>query len=319
MKAIRVHEFGPPGVMRLQEVPDPEAGVGQVVVSVRAAGVNPVDAYVRSGNYSRKPPLPYTPGTDAGGVIESVGKDVTLNVGTRVYISGSVTGAYAEKALCLEADVHELPSTVTFPQGAAINVPYATAYRALFQRAHAAPGEYVFVHGASGGVGIAALQLARAAGLRVLGTAGSPKGMELVLHEGAHYALDHRAPDHFEKALALTDGRGVDVVLEMLANVNLGKDLKILAPGGRVVVVGSRGQIEIDPRDAMIHDAAVLGMLLLNIPERELKGIHCALFSGLENGVLRPVIGKELPLAEAPKAHEDVLKSNAYGKMVLIP
>jgi NADPH2:quinone reductase len=143
--------------------------------------------------------------------------------------------------------------------------------------------------------------------------------MELVLHEGAHYALDHRAPDHFEKALALTDGRGVDVVLEMLANVNLGKDLKILAPGGRVVVVGSRGQIEIDPRDAMIHDAAVLGMLLFNIPERELKGIHCALFSGLENGVLRPVIGKELPLAEAPKAHEDVLKSNAYGKMVLIP
>ena len=305
--------------MRLQEVPDPEAGVGQVVVSVRAAGVNPVDAYIRAGNYSRKPALPYTPGTDAGGVIESVGKDVTLNVGTRVYISGSVTGAYAEKALCLEADVHELPSTVTFPQGAAINVPYATAYRALFQRAHAAPGEYVFVHGASGGVGIAALQLARAAGLRVLGTAGSPKGMELVLHEGAHYALDHRAPDHFEKALALTDGRGVDVVLEMLANVNLGKDLKILAPGGRVVVVGSRGQIEIDPRDAMIHDAAVLGMLLFNIPERELKGIHCALFSGLENGVLRPVIGKELPLAEAPKAHEDVLKSNAYGKMVLIP
>ena len=319
MKAIRVHEFGPPDVMRLEEVPDPEAGVGQVVVRVRAAGVNPVDAYVRAGSYARKPSLPYTPGTDAGGVIESVGKDVTLNVGTHVYVSGSVTGTYAEKALCLEADVHELPSAVTFPQGAAINVPYATAYRALFQRAHATPGEFVLVHGASGGVGIAALQIARAAGLRVLGTAGSPKGMELVLHEGAHYALNHQAPDHFEQALTLTGGRGVDVVLEMLANVNLGKDLKILALGGRIVVVGSRGPTEIDPRDTMIRDAAILGMLLFNIPERELKAIHCALFSGLENGVLRPVIGKELPLAEAPKAHEAILKSSAYGKIVLIP
>lgn len=260
-----------------------------------------------------------TPLVQTGGVIESVGKDVTLNVGAHVYISGSVTGAYAEKALCLEADVHALPSTVTFPQGAAVNIPYATAYRALFQRAHATPGEVVLVHGASGGVGIAALQIARAAGLQVLGTAGSPKGMELVLHEGAHYALDHQAPDHFEKALALTDGRGVDVVLEMLANLNLGKDMKILAPGGRIVVVGSRGPTEIDPRDTMIRDAAILGMLLFNISERELKAIHCALFSGLENGVLRPVIGKELPLAEAPKAHEDILKSSAYGKIVLIP
>ncbi|HYB66810.1 MAG TPA: NADPH:quinone reductase [Candidatus Acidoferrales bacterium] len=319
VKAIRVHEFGPPDVMRLEEVPDLDAGAGQIVVRVRAAGVNPVDAYVRAGSYARKPSLPYTPGTDAAGEVESVGENVTLKVGTRVYVSGSLSGAYAEKALCREADAHELPSTLTFPQGAAINVPYATAYRALFQRAHAAAGEFVLVHGASGGVGVAALQIARAAGLRVCGTAGSPKGMELVLHEGAHYALDHGAADHFERVLALTGGRGVDIVLEMLANMNLGKDLKILAPGGRVVVIGSRGPAEIDPRDTMIRDAAILGMLLFNTPERDLKSIHCALFSGLENGVLRPVIGRELPLVQAPKAHEDILKSSAYGKIVLIP
>lgn len=319
MKAIRVHEFGPPEVMRLEEVPDPEAGVGQAVVSVRAAGVNPVDAYVRAGAYARKPSLPYTPGTDAGGVVESVGKNVTLKVGTHVYVSGSVSGTYAEKALCRETDVHELPSKLSFPQGAAINVPYATAYRALFQRAHAGAGEFVLVHGASGGVGIAALQIARAAGLRVLGTAGSPKGIELVLHEGAHYALDHGAPDHFEQALAITNGRGADIVLEMLANLNLGRDLKILAPGGRIVVIGSRGPVEIDPRETMIRDAAILGMLLFNTPERDLKSIHSALFAGLENGALRPVVGKEMPLAQAPKAHEDILNSSAYGKIVLIP
>lgn len=319
MKAIRVHEFGPPDVMRLEEVPVPEAGVGEVVVRVRAAGVNPVDAYVRAGAYARKPSLPYTPGTDAGGVVESVGKNVTLRVGTRVYVSGSVSGTYAEKALCRETDVHELPSKLSFPQGAAINVPYATAYRALFQRAHAAAGETVLVHGASGGVGVAALQIARAAGLRVLGTAGSPKGIGLVLHEGAHYALDHGAPDHFEQALAITDGRGVDIVLEMLANLNLGRDLKILAPGGRIVVIGSRGPVEIDPRESMIRDAAILGMLLFNTPERDLKSIYSALFAGLENGALRPVVGKEMPLGQASKAHEDILNSSAYGKIVLIP
>src|SRR5208337_2578151 len=305
--------------MRLEEVPVPEAGVGEVVVRVRAAGVNPVDAYVRAGAYARKPSLPYTPGTDAGGVVESVGKNVTLRVGTRVYVSGSVSGTYAEKALCRETDVHELPSKLSFPQGAAINVPYATAYRALFQRAHAAAGETVLVHGESGGVGVAALQIARAAGLRVLGTAGSPKGIGLVLHEGAHYALDHGAPDHFEQALAITDGRGVDIVLEMLANLNLGRDLKILAPGGRIVVIGSRGPVEIDPRESMIRDAAILGMLLFNTPERDLKSIYSALFAGLENGALRPVVGKEMPLGQASKAHEDILNSSAYGKIVLIP
>ncbi len=291
----------------------------RLLSAFRAAGVNPVDAYVRAGAYARKPSLPYTPGTDAGGEVESVGKNVTRKVGTHVYVSGSVSGTYAEKVLCKEGDVHELPSKLSFAQGAAINVPYATAYRALFQRAHAAAGEVVLVHGASGGVGIAALQIARAAGLRVLGTAGSPKGIELVLNEGAHYALDHGAPDHFEQVLAITDERGVDIVLEMLANLNLGRDLKILAPGGRIVVIGSRGPVEIDPRETMIRDAAILGMLLFNIPERDSKSIHSALFAGLENGVLRPVVGKEIPLGQASKAHEDILNSSAYGKIVLIP
>jgi NADPH2:quinone reductase len=319
MKAIRVNEFGPPEVMHLEETPDPSPGVSQVVVRVRAAGVNPVDAYLRTGTYARKPRLPYTPGTDAAGVIESVGNSVSFKVGTRVYTSGSVSGVYAEKALCEAAEVHELPQNISFPQGAAVYVPYATAYRALFQRAHAGPNETVLVHGASGGVGIAAVQIARAMGMRVLGSAGTERGRELVLREGAHAALDHKVSDHLDQALALTGGHGVDVILEMLANVNLGKDLQILAPKGRVVVIGSRGPVQIDPRDTMSRDAAILGMLLFLASDGELKAIHSALFAGLANGTLRPVVGKEIPLAEAPQAHRDVLESNAYGKIVLIP
>jgi len=319
MKATRVHEFGPPEVMRLEDVSDPEAVPGQVVVQVRAVGVNPVEAYVRSGAYARKPNLPYTPGTDAAGVVESVGTGVGINVGTRVYTSGSVSGVYAEKALCKESDVHELPTNVSFSQGAALGVPYGTAYRALYQRAHATAGETVLIHGGSGGVGTAAIQIARAAGMHVIATAGSQRGTELLLQQGAHLALDHNAPDHMDEAMKLTDGRGVDIVLEMLANVNLGKDLKALALGGRVVVIGSRGQVEIDPRDTMVRDAAILGMLLFNASERDLKMIHSGLRAGLENGTFRPVVAQEIPLAEAPRAHGEIMQPGAHGKIVLTP
>lgn len=319
MKAIRVHEFGPPEVMRLEDVPAIKAGPGQVVVRVKAAGVNPVDTYIRSGTYARTPTLPYTPGADAAGVIESEGQDASLAVGARVYISGTMSGAYAEQTLCQACDVHRLPHQLSFSQGAAINVPYATAYRALFQRAHAAAGEIVLVHGASGGVGIAAVQLARAAGMNVNGTAGTARGRELTRQQGAHNVFDHNAPDHLDEVLRVTGGRGVDVILEMLANANLGKDLKVLAPGGRVVVVGSRGRVEIDPRDAMNRDAAMLGMLLSNTPKLETASIRSALAAGLENGTLRPVVGEEMPLADAPRAHQAVMQPGAYGKIVLIP
>ena len=319
MKAIRVRQFGPPEVMQLEDVADLMPGPGQVVVRVRAAGVNPVDSYIRSGTHARKPALPYTPGTDAAGVIEAIGQNVDLTLSARAYISGTMSGAYAEQALCEESDVHPLPKQLSFSQGAAINVPYATAYRALFQRAHAAAGDIVLVHGATGGVGIAAVQLARAAGMKVIGTGGTEKGRELVLQQGSHYILDHGAPDYLDQIPTLTGGRGVDVILEMLANVNLGRDLRVLAPGGRVVVIGSRGKVEIDPRDTMTRDAAIVGMLLFNTPKHEALSIHAALLVGMENGTLRPIIGEEMPLADAALAHNAVMQPGAYGKIVLIP
>ncbi len=320
MKAIRVHEFGGPEVLRVEEVPEPEPSAGQVLVRVRAAGVNPVDTYIRSGAHAVRPQLPYTPGLDAAGEVVAAGEGVErVAKGQRVYTAGSLTGAYAELVLCDGSQCHPLPDRVSFAQGAGVFTPYATAYRALFQRAQGKPGETVLVHGASGGVGTAAVQIARAAGLRVVGTAGTEEGLALVSEQGAHEVLDHRAPDYLARLGELTGGRGVDVILEMLANVNLDRDLGVLAKGGRVVVIGSRGTVEINPRTAMTRDAAVLGMTLFNASPQELAGIHAALGAGLEAGTLRPVVGRELPLAEAARAHEEVLKPGARGKIVLVP
>ena len=320
MKAIIVDRYGEPEVMHLAEVPDPVPAAGQVLVRLHAAGVNPVDTYIRSGLYSRPAPPPYTPGTDGAGVIESVGPGVKhRKIGDRVYVAWSLTGTYAEKVLCTEAQTHPLPEGITFGQGAALGVPYGAAYRALFQKAHVLAGENLLVHGASGGVGLAAVQLARAAGVRVIGTVGSDAGRKLVLEAGAHAVLDHHAEDHLAKTAELTCGAGLDVILEMLANVNLGADLGVLAAGGRVVVVGSRGRVEIDPRDAMSREAVIMGMTLFKADERELASIHAALVAGLENGTLRPVVSRELPLAEAARSHHVVMEASTLGKIVLVP
>lgn len=320
MKSIRVHGHGSPEVMTLEEIPDPQPGAEQVVVKVHAAGINPVDTYIRSGLHGYTADLPYTPGIDAAGIVESVGDGVAnMPVGDRVYCAGTVSGAYAERALCHVADVYPLPKPVSFAQGACVGVPYGTAYRALFQRAEVEPGEIVLVHGASGGVGLAAVQLSRAAGLIVIGTAGSEEGRSLVIEHGAHCVLDHHAPNHLEQVVEFTDGQGVDVILEMLANVNLGKDLPALAMGGRVVVIGSRGVVELNARDAMSRDASILGMSLRNASEREFSSIHAYLVAGLRSGTLRPRVGKEMPLAEAADAHRSVMESPAYGNITLIP
>jgi NADPH2:quinone reductase len=320
MKAIRVSEYGGPSVLKIEEVPAPQAGPGQVLVRAHAVGINPVDTYLRSNTDNRGPKLPYTPGADAAGVVEAVGTGVTaVKPGDRVYVGGTVTGSYAELCLCEQAQVHPLPENVSCAQGAAMNVPYATAYHALFNRGHGRAGETVLVHGASGGVGIAGVQLARAGGMTVIGTAGTDRGRRLVAEQGAHHALDHTAPGYLDELMTLTHGRGVDLVLEMLANVNLQKDLGAIAMGGRIVVIGNRGTVEINPRAAMNKDAAILGMALFHASPAQVAGIHTALVEGLRNGTLRPVIAQEFPLAQGARAHEAVMETGHHGKIVLVP
>jgi NADPH2:quinone reductase len=155
--------------------------------------------------------------------------------------------------------------------------------------------------------------------LRVIGTAGSERGQQLLREQGAHVVLNHHAQDIADQVAKASNGRGPDIILEMLANVNLAKDLAMLAHRGRIVVIGNRGTIEINPRDAMSKDAAILGMLLLNITSEESGRIAAALAAGFDNRTLQPVVGKELPLDQAPHAHEEVLAPGSYGKIVLVP
>lgn len=325
MRAIQVHEFGDPSVLKLVDVPTPVPGPGQVLVAVQAVGVNPAETYMRSGRYALLPALPYTPGSDGAGIIRQVGPGVTeWKENDRVFFHGTAAGrsfgAYAEMAVCEAHQVFRLPAKIGFSEGAAIPIPYATAYQALFGKAAAQPGEIVLIHGASGGVGIAAVQLARWKQLRVIGTAGTSEGLELVRANGAHLAVSHKGALYLDQVReAANQGRGPDVILEMLANVNLDHDLDVLAPKGRIVIIGNRGRVEIDPRKIMSKDAAVLGVMLWNDSPEALAPVFRDLIRGLEEGVLVPVVGREIPLAEAARAHDAVLEPGAYGKIVLIP
>lgn len=320
MNAIVVHEFGPPEVMKLEVVDTPKPTDSQVLVKIHAAGVNPVDTYLRTGIHAHAPNLPYTPGKDGAGVVEAVGDEVTkFTIGDRVYTANSVSGTYAEYALCNEVDLGRLPNNVSFDEGAGVWTPYATAYRALFQKAGAKSGETVLIHGASGGVGIAAVQWAKNAGLKVIGTASSDEGKQLVHDQGADAVFDHTSEDHLSEIREFTEGKGVDVIIEMLANVNLERDFEALAMFGRIVVVGSRGSLEFTPRQAMTKDATIFGMSLFNSPQSDRDEIHAAIFVGLFDGSLRPVISRVFSLADAPSAHQAVIENKALGKIILTP
>jgi len=319
MKAIRVEKHGGPEVLELKEVPDLAPGIGQVLLRVHAAGVNPVETYIRAGQQGYGAQLPYTPGGDAAGVVEALGEGVYgVAVGDRVFTSRALTGSYAEKALVMAGDVYPLPEHVGFAAGASIGIPWATAYRALFQRARILPAETLLVHGASGGVGSAAVQLARAAGVTVIGTGGTEEGRRRVADLGAHHVLDHGASEYLAKVRELTGGNGVDVILEMLANVNLVKDFEALARYGRIVVIGSRGSLEFEPRLTMRIDASILGMSLVNASSEDLRRAYAAIGAGLDDGSLKPLVGWELPLVDAPRAHAAVMEPGTLGKIVLV-
>ncbi|NXT00249.1 QOR oxidoreductase, partial [Jacana jacana] len=321
MRAVRVFEFGGPEVLKLQsDISIPHPKEDQVLIKVHACGVNPVETYIRSGNYARKPALPYTPGSDVAGVVERVGERVTaFQKGDRVFTIATDSGGYADYAVAAANRVFRLSDKLDFRQGAAIGIPYFTAYRALFQKGHAKAGESVLVHGASGGVGIATCQIARAYGLKVLGTAGSEEGMDVVLRNGAHQAFNHREANYIDKIKEHTGMEGVDIIIEMLSNVNLAADLQLLSRAGRVMVVGSRGPVEINPRDTMSKESSIIGVSLFLATEEERQECAAALLEGVEAGWLKPTVGSEYPLEKVAQAHEDIIhRGGTRGKMVLL-
>jgi len=324
VKAIRAHSFGGPEVLQLETVDDPVPGLGEVVVEIRAAGVNPADTYMRSGTYVIRPELPYTPGGDAGGVICAMGPDVTQHkLGDRVFVgtalSFDLTGCYAQKVKRKASEVLPLAEGISFAQAATFGVSYPTAHYALFERGGAKAGETVFIHGASGSVGSSAIQLAKRAGLRVVGSAGTAKGLELVRAEGVDHAVNHTEAGYMNDVRRLAGGNGPELILEMLANVNLAADMDLVAKYGRIIVIGNRGEITVNPRVAMMKELDIRGIALWNATAAQMKPIMRDILSGAADGSLRPLVGREMLLPEAASAHLAVLEHGIGGKIVLIP
>jgi NADPH2:quinone reductase len=320
MKAIMIRETGGPEVVRVEQVPDPVPAAGELLIAVETSGVNPVDVYHRQGTIY-KPTLPYIPGWDGAGTVLAWGPDVPETApapGSRVWFHHRPGGTLAELTVAPANRVYPLPAGLSMEQGASIGVPYATAWRALRDRGELLSGNRVLIHGASGGVGVAAMQIAKALGAEFWATASTVAGRTLAYGSGAEAVFDHHDPDHFQAAKAATpDGRGFDIIIENLANVNLGRDLDLLAPNGRVVVVGNRGTVEINPRDLMARDADIRGMSLMVLSPELLTRTLRFVSRSVLNGEFIPVVGRVFPLEQAGEAQEAVLAGGADGKVVV--
>lgn len=318
MRAILVRQFGGIDQMKVAtDVAIPTPGDKQVLINVTFSGINPVDTYIRDGAFGTLPSLPYVPGIDGAGVVKSVGKLVTkLKPGDRVFMcQTNQLGSLAEFVTANEENAFPLDDKLSFEQGAAIGIPYFTAYRALFQKANAKSGNRVLIHGASGAAGLAAVQIAKANGMHVTGTAGTQEGIDLVRSAGADAVYNHRDKTYLKK---LQNGELFDVIIEMLANVNLGHDLKLMNRHGRTIVVGSRGTVTLDPRDMMGREASVTGVALLTATPEEWSEITSAIGDGIKAGWVKPVVNKVYSLEEAGQAHHDIIHSKgAKGKLVV--
>lgn len=328
MRALRIHKFTPNAPLKLDDVPVPTACANEVLIAVKAAGVNPVDSYVASsGGFIGIPPLPFTGGFDGAGVVEAVGAKVTkFKPGDRVFFFGTCIGSFAEKVVVPESGVGHIGDGIELEQGAALGVPYLTAYRALFQLGLAKAGETVLVHGASGGVGIAATQLAKHAGLTVIGTAGSAEGIELVKGVGtADFAFNHSDPQYLEQIKA-TIKSPINLIIENVANVNLKKDIDIIGQRGRIVVVGSRAELSWNPASLFFKEISVHGMCLSTAPADEIaKAIEGVGAGTAKGGCVRPVVYKRYTLTDGPGGGNDALadvlsqSGGARGKLVIVP
>ncbi len=315
MKAIRIDRHGGPEVLQLQQQPEPRPGPGEILVRIKATAVNPADIYQREGIYGYSAEFPFTPGMEGAGVVEAVGPEVShVKPGQAVYCLGSLTGTYAEAALVTAYQTVPLPHGVSFEQGACIFVSYTTAHLALFGRGNAKSGETVLIHGASGGVGLAATQLASHAGLNVIGTARTHEGRELIQAQGAALATNHQDTDAI---MEYTQGRGVDLIVEMLAGQNLAMDLELLSRSGRVMVVGSRQSAAIDPRALMQNNADIRGIMLLHMPLSAMLDVQEKLRSFFEQTPFKPVIAETFPMEQAAQAQKKVMRGPAHGRIVL--
>lgn len=322
VKTIRINQFGTSENLVVEQAELRTPAENEVLINLYAAGVNPSDVYTSTGTYAIKPNLPYTPGLDGAGIVEKIGEQVTnVKVGDRVFIAslpnGKATGTFAQQIVCEGRFVHPIPQHISFEQGAALGVPALTAYRAVVGRANVQSGQTVFIHGASGAVGLQAVQIAKALGAKVIGTASRDSGKQLVKEAGADVVLDHIKEETMNAVLEANDGKGPDVIIEFLANENLQTDLQMIAKHGVIVIVGNRGEIEINPRLIMQKECDVRGMVLFNVSAEEHQELIHGVAKLLESEQLKPVVGYSYPLEQAGKAFDAVIKGEHNGKVVV--
>lgn len=323
MKAWVVNESRRPGVMEFTDVPLPQPGTGQVLVQVESAAVNFLDTLMIQGLYQVKPPLPFSPGVEVAGRIVETGGGSRFRIGERVAaIVG--WGGYAEYALVEDIDAVPIPDAMSVVEGSAFSIVYPTAYTALQHSARMRSGETVLVHAGAGGVGLAAIQLAKAWGAKVIATAGGPEKTTICREHGANFAIDYLEGDWVGQVKEITSGRGADIICDPVGGEVTEKSLKCLAWCGRLLIIGfAAGSIPSIPANRLLlKSASALGVVWgeRRLREPELgRSTFSALFSMYRDGAIKPVISRQYPLAEARQALLDLAERRTHGKIVLIP
>ena len=322
MRAILCTEWGGPELLQLAEVADPVAGPGEVVIGIRAAGVNFPDVLIIQHKYQMRPPLPFIPGSEVAGEVLSVGAGVTSpRVGERVLAACRI-GAFAERVTVPAGDCHILPDGVAFDVASGFMLAYSTVWHALTDRAAARPGETLLVLGASGGVGLAAVEIGRAIGLRVIAAASSPEKLAICAARGADALIDYRAED-LRKAMARhTAGRGPDIIFDPVGGSLSEPAFRSIGWRGRHLVIGfAEGAIPALPLNlTLLRGASVVGVFWGEHVKREpvaYRAGAATLLEWLAAGRLQPLISATYPLAETPRALADMAGRRVVGKVVI--
>ncbi len=324
MRAIVVDRWMEPTNLRVREVPEPPVHEGMLGVEVKAAGCNFFDILLVRGQYQSKPPFPFIPGAEVGGIVREVGPGVeNFRPGDRVLASIHL-GAFAERVSVPAIAAWKLPEKMTFEEGAALPIVYPTSYAALVYRANLRPGETLLVHAAAGGVGIAAMQIGKALGARVIATAGGREKLDVARRVGADLAIDYRDPSWVDQVRAATDGRGADVIYDPVGGDIFDQSLKCIAWSGRLLVIGfASGRIpEVKLNRILLKNISILGLhwgaYAVNEPER-ISATFEALFKLYEEGRIKPLLFKAYPLEEIAAALEALGSRRTYGKVIVTP
>ena len=327
MRAWQVQELkDPKDALTLEEVEEPEPGSGEVVVEVEAAALNFFDILLCRGEYQERPELPFTPGAEVSGTVVKAGDGVELASGTRVLAAPSLPkGGFAEKvAVPAEGAVFPIPDEMPSQAAAAMHLVYQTAFFGLHRRANLEEGETVLVHAGAGGVGSAAIQLASAAGARVISTSGGEEKVELCRKLGAEVSIDYTEENFVDAVKEATEGRGADVIFDPVGGDVFDLSRKCIAFEGRIVVVGfTSGKIADAPTNhALVKNYSVVGLhwgLYNKVMPELVAETHEALVELYEKGKIDPLIFKTVPFEEVPEALELLGSRKTYGKLVTRP